>query len=333
MQAWFRERQWIYGVFLVVQFFAWLLTGKDFPQESFLLYTILHHIVCVPILFVHSYYSIRLLLFREYYAWFILACAGLITFSGALAYLFYSFVPDDTVSINALVSNRLTLLAVPTIFEVFIRYKTIQEKISYIESRQQVLQLSQQVNPHLVFNAFNSLQRHIARKADNINDLVGQLADITRYSLKISTNIFVSLEDEYHYLQSYISLEKNRVGENLKVVFTTQGDLRKYKVPAMAFIVLVENAFKFSPNNGQITIELVAEGNRIFVQVENNKKTENQLSTGTGLVNLRKRLQLLYGKNFDLQLTESTTVYKVILSIPQQNHEFYSAQTSQLHRD
>ena len=318
MKKWFKTRKWIYIIFLCIQFLTWMITGSDYPQKSYLLYSILHHILCVPILFVYSYYNIRLLLFRNKYALFMLASTFLVIVSGLFAVLFYHFVHNDKIHLNALIFNRLILLSVPLLFEIFIKNQEIIAKLSTIRLRQQIIQLNQQINPHLLFNAFTHLQKNILTQSPISEEIIIQIADLTRYSLKMSTHIFVELSEEIAYLTSYIELEKLRLNKTVRVDFEVQELIKHTKIPVMLLIVLVENAFKHVEAGGYVEIVLSAEQQDLFFSIENS--TTNRMdvsSTKIGYQNLIKRLDIIYQKTYTFQIEANADFYRVLIQLPQ----------------
>jgi sensor histidine kinase YesM len=313
-KIWFEHRKWIYLTFLIVQCCVFIITGDKYPTQSYLTYVVLHHLLCVPMLYVFSFYLIRLFLFKQKYVLFFINSVGLIVLSGMLTYLFYAFVPNDQVNLPALIVNRTLLLLIPTIFEIFIKYDQIQEQLNYIKAQKQVLQLNQQINPHLLFNAFSQLQKHIIQKTNDAEMLIEQLAALTRYSLRIANQIFVDLEEEKNYLQSYIALETNRLGGRISIDFNVQTHSWQHKLPAMFLIVLLENAFKYSPIHGKIEMNIVLENEDLFVQIKNEKsKTEHRKSTGIGLANIKERLALLYPKKHSLHIENAAGHFEVNL--------------------
>jgi two-component system, LytTR family, sensor kinase len=131
----------------------------------------------------------------------------------------------------------------------------------------------------------------------------------------------VSLNKEITYLQNYLDLEKLRFGQRLSVSFEIEGKIDEVSIPPMILILFVENSFKHGIKNNInkiiIEISIKVEGAFLFFIIKNpigeNASNEN---TGIGLRNARRRLELLYGKNFQLDISEKDNDFIVSLKMP-----------------
>ncbi len=184
-------------------------------------------------------------------------------------------------------------------------------KIANVESQQKIL--SQQIQPHFLFNALSTLKSLIIIDKDKAENYILELSNFLRYSIH-SSQLNVSLiEDELSFTQNYINLQKMRFDKALIVSINFEKDeYLKKKIPVFALQLLVENAIKhnnFSDRNPlKINIEIEDE----FITVFNSKSVKEVIqSTKTGLQNLNQRYQLIANKSIDIQDTETTFKVKI----------------------
>lgn len=206
--------------------------------------------------------------------------------------------------------------------------KELQEARSMAAHSQSELHLLQsQLSPHFLFNTLNNLYGLSITQHEKIPPLLLKLADLLRYSVYDSNEIFVPLKDELAYIDNYIEFEKIRIGDRLELTTDIEKILdSNIKIAPMLLIVFIENAFKHSKNTADdliyIDISLKTWNNLVLFSIKNsrNKSTEEEnkilnKNSGFGLVNVKKRLQLLYPNDHELTIEEDTTTYQVILRL------------------
>jgi LytS/YehU family sensor histidine kinase len=141
------------------------------------------------------------------------------------------------------------------------------------------------------------------------------------YMLYESNAAKVSLTREVAYLQNYLDLEKLRFGQRLTVLFEMEGQIEEVNIPPMILILFVENSFKHGIKNNvnqiQIDISLKLEGEYLFFQVRNpigNRSFSG--NEGIGLRNAKRRLDLLYGEKYQLEISEENDQFFIDLKMP-----------------
>jgi LytS/YehU family sensor histidine kinase len=160
--------------------------------------------------------------------------------------------------------------------------------------------LKGQINPHFLFNSFNSLRALIDENPARAREAVTHLAVIMRYSLTSSERKVVPLSEELRVVNLYLDLEKLRLGDRLAVTVNVSPEAAAAQIPPLMLQGLVENAVKFGPaarkQGGEIVCSARIHEGRLHLRVTNpGRLGTSSESTGTGLKNLRDRLQLLYG--------------------------------------
>jgi LytS/YehU family sensor histidine kinase len=182
--------------------------------------------------------------------------------------------------------------------------------------------LRSQVSPHFMFNVLNNMVALARKKSDDLESSLIKLSSLMRYMLYEADESTVRLEKEIEYLQSYIDLQRQRFGKNLKLNVIFNGTPDFYEIEPMLLIPFVENAFKHGTGwieNPEIDIELTAKDNCLFFSVRNkyNDATGEikDKSSGIGLTNVKRRLNLLYGKSHTLQIQKDKEWFKALLEI------------------
>ncbi|MFT3783418.1 MAG: histidine kinase [Nibricoccus sp.] len=169
--------------------------------------------------------------------------------------------------------------------------------------------LKGQINPHFLFNSFNSLRALIDENPALARDAVTHLAVIMRYSLTSLERKLVPLSEELRVVALYLELEKLRLGNRLAVVSQIDPGLESNYLPPLLLQGLVENAVKFGPaarkQGGEIVYSAQAMDAHLYLRVTNpGRLGTSSESTGTGLKNIRDRLRLLYGETARFSLSE-----------------------------
>lgn len=181
--------------------------------------------------------------------------------------------------------------------------------------------LKNQVSPHFFFNTLNNIHSLIESNPSFAQKSVHKLSKLMRYLLYESNATLITLSKEIAFIENYMGLMKLKLTDKVKVSFNYPAIPANISIPPLLFNPLIENAFKFGVSYQEesfIKIELEIEDKKITLMVENSisKNHPLQEQLGIGLANLRQRLDLLYTKNYDLQVEEDSDTYKVKLEIP-----------------
>jgi len=179
--------------------------------------------------------------------------------------------------------------------------------------------LHMQINPHFLFNSLNTIYGLSLKKSDNAPKAVLKLSQLLRYMIEETGQNMVPLEQEVTYLNNFIELQKMRSGPSLSVTFDVVGDKHAANIAPMLLLPFVENAFKYGLTNSldspiDITLTITAE--HILFSVIN-RKFENmeRHSSGIGIPNVQRRLELLYPGKYELDIKDSKETYLVKLKI------------------
>lgn len=182
--------------------------------------------------------------------------------------------------------------------------------------------LRSQISPHFMFNVLNSIVSLSRRKPENVEPVVIKLSELMRYMIYETSDSKVAISKESNYLESYIELQRIRFGNDIHIEFKSQIASASGAIEPMLLIPFVENAFKHGVGlveKPTISIELIDSSTQLHFVVKN--KISNQPlekkdeSSGIGLTNVRRRLELLYPENHTLHISTLDNSYVVDLII------------------
>ena len=201
--------------------------------------------------------------------------------------------------------------------------------------RAQLKALQAQINPHFLFNAFNALAELTHDDPDTAEELIGDLAHLLRYSLRSSAVEAVPLRQELEAVERYLSVERARLGERLRVEQEIDDSVLETPIPGLILQPLVENAIQHAvaprPEGGKVRIEIVGDRQEVKIVVEDDGPglpeevreklsafaavaalagIERAVSTGTagaggGLSNVQHRLALSYRGTAQMSFEDS----------------------------
>lgn len=181
--------------------------------------------------------------------------------------------------------------------------------------------LKNQISPHFFFNSLNSIYALIAIDGDKAQKAVEKLSGLMRYLIYDSNVETVELQKEFDFTMKYIELMQHRVSPKVKLDIDIDMNLPDIKIPPLLFIPFVENAFKHGISyreNSFISIMLKASGDDIVFECKNSKPSlkDKDNNGGVGIDNIKKRLALIYGSSFQLNINETDKVYFISLIVP-----------------
>ena len=185
----------------------------------------------------------------------------------------------------------------------------------------QKLQL--QLQPHFLFNSLNSINALILVNASKAREMVQQLSDFLRTTLRRADEQWITLEQELAYLQLYLSIEKVRFGHRLEVKMDCDEQIKLWLIPPLLIQPLVENAIKFGlyGTTEAVVISMsttrVNDSFQIVITNPFDKDMQPAEGSGFGLNGLKRRLYLLYTRNDLLQTSIQDNHFTVTLTLPE----------------
>lgn len=182
--------------------------------------------------------------------------------------------------------------------------------------------LRAQFNPHFLFNSINSIYAHIDKSNKSARDMLLVFSEMLRYQLYECNVEQIELDREINYISNYITLQKSRIDERIKVSFCTVGITGNIKVAPLILITFIENAFKYVGFNenkeNSISISLDCTNSDLRFTIFNTKDSfinPTEKSSGLGIANVKRRLELLYPGRHFLEINERENNYSIALTI------------------
>lgn len=166
--------------------------------------------------------------------------------------------------------------------------------------------LKTQINPHFLYNTLNLLYSMAYPGARPVANAILKLSELMRYMLHESPDGQVDLAQEIEYLHNYLALYRLRFPDSLFVDFTVTGEPAGHRIAPLVLIPFVENAMKHGVLDDPkypVRVHLDLGENQLRFEVENRRSDDNKdATTGIGLPNLRRRLELLYPRRHTLRV-------------------------------
>lgn len=191
--------------------------------------------------------------------------------------------------------------------------------------------LRQQISPHTLFNLLNNISFLSYDEPSKAIETLNSFEKFLDYIIYDASRCATTIKDELSFVENYITLEKSS-GRYLETAINCPEDLLNLHIPHMLLIPFVENAVKHSANsakNRYINIQISKKENFILFSCENsypfhfdNDPSDSYKSNGIGLYNTDRRLELLYGNNFQRVVKKTISTYKISLKFPV--YEMYS---------
>ncbi|MEP1490407.1 MAG: histidine kinase [Algibacter sp.] len=225
----------------------------------------------------------------------------------------------------------LIYLSLATMIYIYYYFQQIQEsKVQTIKLQEQLSKshlkfLQSQMHPHFLFNTLNGIHSLIDINKETSKNMIVDLSDLLRNVLEKKDQNLIELQEELSILQKYIDIKKMRFSDQLKFHIDIENGLENILVPNMLIQPLIENATKhgFSEKHATLDIfmSIYKKDNMLIVKVENNGKQliedyATLLKKGTGLSNLKERLEELYKTNYKLKIYNNSNRVITKVNLP-----------------
>lgn len=183
--------------------------------------------------------------------------------------------------------------------------------------------LKSQINPHFLFNSLNSIYSLVLKKSEHAPEALIKLSDTMRYIIYESNHEKVELQKEVEFIRNYIELQQLRMSKKDKLDFQVNGKIKKQKIAPLLLIPIIENGFKYGIKGETeasfVSILIDVNEHHIRLHTSNNlgivDMVEKGKSKGTGLDNLKKRLELIYPDHHQLIIARADNKFMVDLNI------------------
>lgn len=218
----------------------------------------------------------------------------------------------------------LTAAVFGSFFSVIINWFTTMNQKAELDKQKISIELEllkSKINPHFLFNTLNNIDSLITINPDGASTALIRLSEIMRYLTYEASSEVVELQKEVEYVRNFIELNRIRFKSPEDIKFDVHGELSIKIAPAL-FVPLVENGFKFAGlRNGKPEIKIVLNSEHGIIDFEISNyydplfRQQATEQSGYGLVNLRKRLDLIYPGRHILLIEPKETLFRVKLTI------------------
>jgi LytS/YehU family sensor histidine kinase len=223
------------------------------------------------------------------------------------------------------IQGSITGVALASSFKLFKHYylKTLRnQQLQQENSEAQLRLLMAQVQPHFMFNTLNNIYSQAQEESPKSAKMILELSHILRYILNEGRKDRVPLENELQMAVDYLNLEKIRYDEKLDLHYSFPKDVNGIPIAPLLLLPLVENCFKHGASKmihkPWINIKSELHDQHFSIALMNSKKDilpSDRRRQGTGIENVRRRLDLLYPNRHTLEINDGPDVFIVNLTI------------------
>ena len=232
--------------------------------------------------------------------------------------------PVDLLQLLSYVPGGVLIYVLSLVFRIALAYFTLKrqtEEILLQKSQAELNLLKSQVQPHFLFNALNSIYYRVYKVDLSSAGLIERLSDIMRYFVDESPKEVVPVSTEVAFLENYMELERIRIRHGACIDFEKAYN-PELRIPPMLLMTFVENIFKHgidkSRRQNRVTISLIQQNDYLLFRTSNRKfdPAADHQTGGFGIINLTKRLRMLYGDKFELTIDSEGDLFNAFLKIP-----------------
>lgn len=297
-------------------------------------------VVFLSLIYINIYILLPCLFFKGRYILYMIALVIMVQGGIALSSFLITFYPQNAILAdhsqkqdgytNLLEGTIVAVLIILITTTIKLFQRWARDKLSIAELKSLTLamelnELKNQINPHFLFNMLNGIKALVRIDPEKATVVIMKLSEFLRYQLYENNRDKVLLGAEMKFLSTFLSLETLR-RDNLEtqIRYTSpEGVLNSLMLPPNLFITFVENAVKHSVtiNEGRksvIDIEIGIEDNFLQFTCINSKDPAyipSDKNSGLGLANIKRRLALLYGDNYHLDIDSTPNEYRVKLKL------------------
>ena len=259
---------------------------------------------------------------------------------GASIYFLYGYdkrmylLPDSFLRAESTVLSLFPILVTWSTFYFsyklwldWTQQKERAEKADLLAHKAQLQMLRYQLNPHFLFNSLNSIRALVEADKETAKVIITELSEFLRYSLISRNYSNVPLKDEIEAIKHYFAIQKIRYEERLEVNFDIQNEAEEYPVLSFLIYPVIENAVKYGMETSSMPLKIDL-GAKIFnstliINVRNSGKwldkkqtpDENKTGTGTGIENVKQRLENAFPGNYRFETIKEENSVNVIIEI------------------
>ncbi len=324
---------------------AWMMIGcvwyylryQDYSTpEKALLVTVIKTVDLALMVYLCNYLLIPFLLYQKRYVLFTLSFLTMIVLSSTYKMYLIGKLINNPALLNwsgniktRIYDNmipHLFLVIAGVAFKLLFDFNRVQKRLAEVARERAEAELNflkSQINPHFLFNSLNSVYFLIDKSNTEARNALHKFSDMLRYQLYELKGEKISIEKEISYLEDYISLQQLR-RDNCAIRFVVDPHMKGIFIEPLLLIPFVENSFKHLSHYGKekvnvLNIDLGKKQGSMYFNIRNTTEIKTaDLPTptgGIGLVNVKRRLELLYPRKHELQIREENGWFDVMLTL------------------
>lgn len=201
----------------------------------------------------------------------------------------------------------------------FIRNQNEKKALENANLNAELNFLKSQINPHFLFNTLNGIYAQAHEKSEQTEHTVLKLSELLRYVIYDSGEDMVPLSKDIQYINNYVDLQLIRLSSKVIINYNVKGEMEGYTIAPLLLISFIENAFKHGisySRSSVIDISIEVFDKRLTLLVRNPVTASNSFADGgLGLKNVKRRLELLYPGNYELDINQDEREYSVRLNL------------------
>ncbi len=195
------------------------------------------------------------------------------------------------------------------------------ERLKRLKLKAKLDELQAKLNPHFLFNTFNSIVQLVDEKPKKVEKMILNLSDIYRSILNLNENNLITIKKEISLIEKYLMIEKIRMDERLNYSINVEKDTEDVKIPPFSIEVLVENAvihgLSKKKDGGEIELEITKNDEYCRIKVKDSGVGFDSLeSDGFGLYSVEERLKLIYNNKYNFNIQSSDSGTEVTMEVP-----------------
>lgn len=321
---------------LVFYFFLVVISQESYPLATGMLINLIRIFFYSIAVYVNLFILFpRYLAVQKYWHYILFLCLVIMVIVPLECVALYYSISHDHITLQSFLNKSINSIFILTFFVASSSsiYKIINDWFTHqrekVDLQAQTLKselkyLKSQVNPHFLFNTLNSLYALTLKKSDLAPEIVLRLSEMMRYMLYECNEKVVPLDKEINYIKNYLELEKLRHGDKFKINFELDGEPTGLRIAPLMFMPFIENAFKHGLNSqiqsGYVNINMNINNENIRLTVDNSNPPampamRQRRSGGVGLVNIERRLQLIYPGHHKLEIDKTPNSFHIKLYI------------------
>ena len=221
----------------------------------------------------------------------------------------------------------IVIIAISISLDVSQRLRIAAEQAAKAETDKanaELFALKAQVNPHFLFNTLNNIYSLAVTGNENTAESIMKLSNIMRYVTDDAPENFVPMQREIDCIDDFIDLQRLRIGSKVKLDYVVTGDMEGRSIAPFILLTFIENTFKYGVRNQTgshiiIRITVSDDGITLFASNPLPEVNETEERRGTGIANVKKRLNYLYPNHHVLSIFTSDGLFTVQLFIRDKN--------------